>query len=237
MIQFTDLNSATKKGTIVPRMSTMSESHNLSATLFSKTRRAVLSLLYSHADEAFYLRQIARVTGAGLGAVQRELRRLSDAGIILRAVKGKHVYYQANKESPVFAELRGVVTEVAHNDQPLHTATASDQHNATSQGLGERSKNIVVPRDEIAEFCHRNHIHRLYLFGSVLRDDFRPDSDVDVLVEFEPGHVPGFFRLFDMEMELSALFSGRKVDLRTPQDLSRYFRDEVLATAEVRYAG
>jgi hypothetical protein len=217
-------------------MSTSGNSSNLSAALFGKTRRAVLSLLYSHADEAFYLREIARAAGVGLGAVQRELRQLSDAGIIQRTVRGNQVYYQANKESPVFAELRGVVTAVAHNDQPLRAATASAQHNAMSKGLSERSKHIVVPRDEIAEFCQRNHIRRLHLFGSALRDDFRPDSDVDVLVEFEPGHVPGFFRLFDMEMELSALFSGRKVDLRTPQDLSRYFRDEVLATAELHYA-
>jgi predicted nucleotidyltransferase len=95
---------------------------------------------------------------------------------------------------------------------------------------------IVVPRDKIADFCRRNHIRKLSLFGSVLRGDFGPDSDVDVLVEFEPGHVPGFFRLFDMEEELSSLVGGRKVDIRTPQDLSRYFRDEVLTYAEVQYA-
>ncbi len=63
-----------------------------------------------------------------------------------------------------------------------------------------------------------------------------PESDIDVLVEFEPGHVPSFFRLFDLETELSALFGGRKVDLRTPEDLSRYLRDEVMAEAEVAYA-
>ena len=95
---------------------------------------------------------------------------------------------------------------------------------------------IEVPHEKIADFCRRHHIRRLALFGSVLRADFRPDSDVDVLIEFEPGHVPGFFRLYDMEEELSSLFSGRKVDLRTPQDLSRYFRDEVMAHAEVQYA-
>jgi hypothetical protein len=94
---------------------------------------------------------------------------------------------------------------------------------------------IAVPKDRIAEFCQRNHIHKLSLFGSILREDFRTDSDIDVLVEFEPGHVPGFFRLFDMEEELSSILYGRKVDLRTPQDLSRYFRDEVIANAEVQY--
>jgi len=92
---------------------------------------------------------------------------------------------------------------------------------------------IDIPKDKIAEFCRTNHIRRLALFGSVLRDDFRADSDVDVLVEFEPDHVPGlaFFRL---ERELSDLL-GRKVDLNTPGFLSDYFRDEVLAEAEVQY--
>jgi len=95
---------------------------------------------------------------------------------------------------------------------------------------------LRVDKERIADFCRRHHITRLAIFGSALRDDFRADSDIDVLVDFEPGHVPGFFRLFDMEEELSTLFGGRKVDLRTPEDLSRYFRDRVVAEAEVQYA-
>jgi uncharacterized protein len=98
------------------------------------------------------------------------------------------------------------------------------------------SENISVPRDRIAEFCRRHHIGRLSLFGSVLRDDFRPDSDVDVLVEFEPGRAVGFFTLFDMEDELAQILGVSKVDLNTPLSLSEYFRDEVLTRAEVQYA-
>ncbi len=98
-----------------------------------------------------------------------------------------------------------------------------------------RQQNVEIRKEEIADFCRRHHISRLSLFGSVLRDDFRPTSDVDVLVEFEPEHVPGLFGLARMERELSALLGDRKVDLRTPQDLSRYFRDEVMATAKVQY--
>jgi len=94
---------------------------------------------------------------------------------------------------------------------------------------------ITVPTDSVANFCQHHHIRKLALFGSVLREDFGAESDVDVLVEFEPGHVPGFIRLAGMEFELEELFSGRKVDLRTPEDLSRYFRDEVVATAMVLY--
>jgi len=101
--------------------------------------------------------------------------------------------------------------------------------------MGNRLR-IEIPSEKIAEFCCRNHIRKLSLFGSVLREDFHPDSDVDVLVEFEPGRGPGFFGLAQMERELSVILGGRKVDLRTPQELSRYFRDEVLSSAEVQYA-
>ena len=92
---------------------------------------------------------------------------------------------------------------------------------------------IKLPMDEIAAFCRRHHIRQLALFGSVLREDFSPDSDLDILVEFEPGHVPGL-SFFVMEEELSQILD-HKVDLNTPQFLSRYFRDEVLREAEVLY--
>lgn len=91
-----------------------------------------------------------------------------------------------------------------------------------------------IPKDRIAEFCHRHHIVKLALFGSVLRADFRPESDIDVLVEFEPEHHIGLFGMAGLQMELSEML-GRKVDLRTPQDLSRYFRNEVVQSAEVQY--
>jgi len=97
-----------------------------------------------------------------------------------------------------------------------------------------RSK-IHLPEDKITDFCRRNRIVKLSLFGSVLGEDFNEDSDIDVLVEFEPTQVPGFLRLAGMEMELSELLGGRKVDMRTPDELSRYFRDEVVASAETQY--
>ncbi|MFL6230551.1 MAG: nucleotidyltransferase family protein [Pyrinomonadaceae bacterium] len=98
-----------------------------------------------------------------------------------------------------------------------------------------KNQHLRATSGEIADFCRRYHIRKLSFFGSVLREDFRPDSDVDVLVEFEPEHVPGLFALAGMERELSSLLGNRKVDLRTPQDLSPYFRDEVVASAEVQY--
>ena len=94
---------------------------------------------------------------------------------------------------------------------------------------------IELSREKIAEFCRRNHIRRLALFGSILRGDSGPHSDIDFLVEFNPDHIPGLIRLAGMEIQLSEIV-GRKVDLRTPEDLSRHFREEVVDAAEVQYA-
>jgi len=95
---------------------------------------------------------------------------------------------------------------------------------------------ISIPKEALAKFCQEQGIRRLAIFGSALRADFGPDSDIDLLVEFEPDRIPTLFDIAGMEQDLSALFGGRKVDLRTPEDLSRYFRDQVLSEAEVQYA-
>lgn len=92
---------------------------------------------------------------------------------------------------------------------------------------------IHVSGDELAAFCRRNHVRRLSLFGSILGRDFQSESDVDVLVEFESGHTPGL-AFFEMQDELAKLF-GRVIDLHTPASLSKYFRDDVMAEAEVQY--
>lgn len=97
------------------------------------------------------------------------------------------------------------------------------------------SAHIQLDREFVAGFCRRHHVRRLSLFGSVLTDKFRPESDVDVLIEFEPDQTPGLFALARMQFEIEAVV-GRPVDLRTPKDLSRFFRDEVLQSAEVQYS-
>ena len=99
-----------------------------------------------------------------------------------------------------------------------------------------RRAHMRLRQDVLAGFCRRHHIRVLSLFGSVLRDDFGPDSDVDVLVEFQPGKGPGFIRLFAIEEELSALLEGRKIDLVTAKSLNHRIRARVLADAEVHYA-
>ena len=91
-----------------------------------------------------------------------------------------------------------------------------------------------IPKDRLEEFCRKHHIRKLSLSGSALRGQLHPKSDIDLLVEFESGHVPGLITLAGMEIELTAML-GRKADLRTPRDLSRYFRDQVVNNAEVQY--
>jgi predicted nucleotidyltransferase len=91
-----------------------------------------------------------------------------------------------------------------------------------------------ITRKNLIEFCQKNHIYKLSLFGSALRGELGPNSDIDILVEFEKEHIPGLITLVGMEIELTKML-GRQVDLRTPKDLSRHFRDDVISTAEVQY--
>ncbi|MBN2343279.1 MAG: nucleotidyltransferase family protein [Deltaproteobacteria bacterium] len=102
--------------------------------------------------------------------------------------------------------------------------------------MGEKTTNHNVTLDpqEIKTFCEKHHIAKLSLFGSILTDRFTPDSDVDILVEFVPGCTPGFLQMAALEAELSAMLH-RKVDLRTPAELSKYFRDDVLSKREIHY--
>lgn len=112
-------------------------------------------------------------------------------------------------------------------------STVSNLAQPLNRSAGPANRNLQVPFEAVSSFCRRHHIRRLALFGSVLREDFRPDSDIDVLVEYEPGHVPGY-AFFAHQDELSGIL-GRRVDLNTLEDLSRYFRDEVTREAEVVY--
>jgi predicted nucleotidyltransferase len=98
------------------------------------------------------------------------------------------------------------------------------------------TKRLEIDDRALSAFCRKHHISRLSLFGSVLTGRDGPASDIDLLVEFETGRAPGFLALAGMEAELSALLGGRRVDLRTPNDLSRYFRDDVMRHAEVQFA-
>ena len=189
---------------------------SVASALFGKTRRNILAMLFNRPKAEFYMRQIVRLSGSGRGAVQRELENLLEAGIISLRHQGRLTLYSANKNSPVYTELKNLM---AGASQKLASSRAA--------------RNIDVPQKQLEAFCRKHHISKLAFYGSVLREDFSPDSDVDVLVDFETGHVPGL-AFFTMQDELSNLL-GRKVDLHTPGDLSSRFRDTVVSEAEVRY--
>jgi predicted nucleotidyltransferase len=135
-------------------MSTASINSNLSAALFGQTRRALLALLYGHPDEAYYLRQLARAGGLGLGGVQREVKRLAGAGILRRTIRGHQVYYQANPECPVFPELKGLVVKTSGAADVLRGALA-----------------LLAGRIKVA-----------FIYGSVARLQQKNTSDVDLMV-------------------------------------------------------
>jgi len=128
--------------------------NKLSEILFGKTRQAVLSLLYGHADESFYLRQILRVVGGGMGAVQRQINALVDAGLVTRSHKGKQIYYQANAQSPIYGELKSIIIKTA--------------------GIGDILKIALAPLAQ--------QIDCAFIYGSVARGTEKADSDVDVVV-------------------------------------------------------
>lgn len=135
-------------------MGSNSKNRGIASALFGKTRRAVLALIYGNTEKAFYLREIARAAGSGLGAVQREVRRLSDAGILSRTARGREVYYQADPDCPIFAELKSLV---------IKTAGVADVLRGALSPLSDR-------------------ISVAFIYGSFARGEQRPGSDVDVLL-------------------------------------------------------
>jgi predicted nucleotidyltransferase len=135
-------------------MSTKAEIGKLGTTLFGKTRRAVLALLYGHPDESFYLRQIARVTGAGMGSLQRELKQLSEAGVIQRSEIGRQAFFKANSDCPVFLELKNLI---------IKTFGVADVLRAALSPLAET-------------------IQVAFVFGSMVSGEFKQSSDLDVMV-------------------------------------------------------
>ena len=135
-------------------MSASAVNSSLASALFGQTRRVILALLYGHPDEAYYLRQLARSTGSGLGAVQREIKRLTESGIVRRTVRGRQVFYQANPDCPLFAELKSLVVKTTGVADVLRTALAP---------LAGR-------------------IHLAFVYGSIARLEQKSASDVDLMV-------------------------------------------------------
>ncbi len=156
---FHHLTSAPNMGTIVPIMSTLKAEIGGAAALFGKVRSGVLALLFSHTDQTFYLREIARAVGTGHGAVQRELAQLLEAGLITRFRRGREVFYQANRASPIFPELRGLIVKTV--------------------GMAD------VLREALAPLAERVRV--AFIYGSFAKGEEIAESDVDVMIVGEVG--------------------------------------------------
>jgi|GEM_PF-49315 len=198
----------------------------LADTLFSATQQKVLGRLFGQPDRSFYATELIAATGGGSGAVQRELARLEASGLVEASRIGNQKHYQANRKSPIFEELRGIVLKTSCVANELRVAEAKPPAYGVKShshvNIAAILRRVGVTRRALAAFCRKRGIAKLSFFGSVTRDDFGPDSDVDVRVEFEPGRVSGL-EIVDIRDELSRLF-GRPVDLLTNPVISNPIR-------------
>ena len=185
--------------------------------LFTDTQRSVLGLLFGNPGRSYFMNEILRAAGKGVGAVHRELSRLVAARLVNSTRRGNQRHFQANADAPVFAELVAMFTR-SEAMQPLAPGIA-ETHAAYTVG-----GNLNIPKRTLSRFCRKHHIQRLSLFGSVTRHDFGPGSDIDILAEFEPGQAPGLAGLAELQEQLSEIFGGRKVDLATQTILNNPFR-------------
>ena len=210
----------------------------LPETLFSKTQRGVIGLLFGNPQRSFYANEIVRYANAGIGTVQRELARLTAAGLLTVSRIGNQKHYQANRAAPIFDELEAIVAKTMRQSSPQSTAQILPTlHETRAQyNPGRKGASHDVPKRRLASFCRRHHIKRLGIFGSAARGDADESSDVDLLVEFKPNASASLFDMVRMQDELSRLF-GRKVDLATSTVLENpYRRRSILKDLRELYA-
>lgn len=189
----------------------------VASLLFGTHRHRVLSLLLLRPGEGFHVRRIARLTGVSAGSLHRELRQLAEAGLLRRSASGNQVLYSANPDSPVFRELSGLLDKTAGAPPTLHSPLAG-------YAVDSERGPIEVSRKELSVICRRHGVRKMSLFGSASRGDMRPDSDVDLLVEFKPMQGPGLWGLARMQEELSPLFGNRRVEISSPEILDNPYR-------------
>lgn len=189
----------------------------IAEALFTQTQVNVLGLLFGDPARSFTGSELVRAAGKGVGAVHRELARLVFAGLATSTRVGRQRHYRANPESAVFQELVGIMAKLSSSPTPAGAVAETEA--AYTVGGG-----IHVSRKSLETLCRRHHLRQLSLFGSITRRDFAPDSDIDVLVEFEEGKAPGMGGILELHDDLSRLFGGRKVDVATPAILNNPYR-------------
>jgi predicted nucleotidyltransferase/DNA-binding transcriptional ArsR family regulator len=197
----------------------------LSEALFSGTQRRVLALLFGDPDRSFYANEIVRAARAGVGSVQRELESLARAGLVTVTRLGNQKHYRANRDSPIFGELRSIIAKVLGDARP---AAAVLQQPQAQYPVGARPAKLHIPRKRIAALCRKYGVKKLSLFGSAARGELAPESDVDLMVEFKPGSRVSLWDIPEMQDEFSALFDKRKVDIASPEILENPYRRKTI---------
>jgi predicted nucleotidyltransferase len=239
-------------GTKKPPAAAEVRSPEVANALFTKAQQRVLAVLFGYPERSFYANEVIALAGCGTGAVQRELARLEAAGLVTVTRVGRQKHYQANRAAPVFEELRGLVRKTtgligelphAREDAPalsvaeprLRYRKTVARKRAGANGLAEDAQDtlvigqqIEVSRAALHELAQRYHIRRLVLFGSAARDELKPDSDIDLMVEFKAGQAPSLWLVQDMHDEFSRLFGGRPVDIVPPEILLNPYRRKTI---------
>lgn len=182
-------------------------SRSPAGALFSSTRRRVLGLLFGQPGRSYYATELIGLAASGSGAVQRELARLEQSGLVTVQRMGMQKHYQANPGSPLFAELCAIFRTVA-----------GTKPTAARDAPKPRTK-LRIPLGSLAGLCRRHGIRRLSLFGPAARGELRPESSIDLLAEFGPQTAPAAREYVAMEAEFCALFEGRGVRLAAPEVL------------------
>ena len=205
----------------------------LSETLFTKTQRGVLGLLFGNPERTYFANEIMRHARSGIGAVQRELERLAAAGLLTVSRVGNQKHYQANRASPIFDEMEAIVLKTM---APTARTRPSVHESRARYEIGNKEPPFHVPRRRLETLCRRHGVKRLGIFGSAARGEATGSSDVDLLVEFKKEAQASLFDMVRLQEDLSRLF-GRKVDLATPAVLENpYRRRSVLKDLREIYA-
>ena len=207
--------------------------------LFSRTQQRVLALLFVDPERSYFANELVRLSDSGVGAVHRELATLEAAGLVTARRAGNRRHYQANRTAPVFDELHGLAKKIfgapASAERPAGAAAAPALHETRAR-YDALPAGLRVPAKKLKSLCRKYRIRKLSAFGSAARGDARADSDVDLMVEFDPENAPSLWEFPGMQSEFSRLF-GRKVDLVPPQVLDNaHRRRAILPELRVLYA-
>jgi predicted nucleotidyltransferase len=209
--------------------------------LFTKTQRRILGIIFGNPERSHYANEIVRGAGVGIGAALRELERLANAGLIVVARIGNQKHFQANRNSPVFDELRSIARKLLADPSAPAAYLRDAQGSVGTYSPPEAYEvtpvaQVEVSRAALARVCRKFGVHKLSLFGSAARRQMKSTSDVDLLVEFSPESRASLFDFPAMQGEFSALFGHRRVDLVPPEVLKNpYRRKTILPDLTVLY--